>query len=83
MPSIVHPVGFSNGCAELALKNPPPLVPSSSADRTASGNRIRRLPRTRSTQKFPSSLVSRRARPRTKAMATAIPTATETLGSAR
>ncbi len=23
-----HGVGFSNGCAELALKNPPPLVPS-------------------------------------------------------
>ena len=22
-------VGFSNGCAELTLKNPPPLVPSS------------------------------------------------------
>ena len=22
-------VGFSNGCAELALKKPPPLVPSS------------------------------------------------------
>ena len=21
-------MGFSNGCAELALKNPPPLVPS-------------------------------------------------------
>ncbi len=25
----VHAVGFSKGCAELALKNPPPLVPSS------------------------------------------------------
>ena len=25
----VKPVGFSNGCAELALKKPPPLVPSS------------------------------------------------------
>ncbi len=24
-----NPVGFSNGCAELTLKNPPPLVPSS------------------------------------------------------
>jgi hypothetical protein len=24
----VHGVGFSNGCAALALKNPPPLVPS-------------------------------------------------------
>ncbi len=26
---LVSAVGFSNGCAELALKNPPPLVPSS------------------------------------------------------
>ena len=26
---LVHAVGFSNGCAELALKKPPPLVPSS------------------------------------------------------
>ncbi len=25
----VSGVGFSNGCAELALKNPPPLLPSS------------------------------------------------------
>ncbi len=25
---LVHGVGFSNGCAALALKNPPPLVPS-------------------------------------------------------
>ena len=26
---LVHGVGFSNGCAEFALKNPPPFVPSS------------------------------------------------------
>ncbi len=26
---LVNAVGFSNGCAELTLKNPPPLVPSS------------------------------------------------------
>ena len=37
---LVHAVGFSNGCAEFALKNPPPLVPSSlmdflAGDRTA------------------------------------------------
>ena len=25
----VKPFGFSNGCAELTLKKPPPLVPSS------------------------------------------------------
>jgi len=24
---LVHGVGFSNGCAELALKKPPPFVP--------------------------------------------------------
>src|ERR1700712_366497 len=28
----VRPVGFSNGCAELALRIPPPLVPSSLID---------------------------------------------------
>ena len=28
----VNPVGFSNGCAEFALKNPPPLLPSSLID---------------------------------------------------
>ncbi len=26
---LVNAVGFSNGCAELTLKKPPPLVPSS------------------------------------------------------
>ena len=26
---LVSAVGFSNGCAELALKKPPPLLPSS------------------------------------------------------
>ena len=26
---LVNEVGFSNGCAELTLKKPPPLVPSS------------------------------------------------------
>ena len=26
---LVNPFGFSNGCAELTLKKPPPLVPSS------------------------------------------------------
>ena len=25
---LVKPLGFSNGCAELTLKKPPPLVPS-------------------------------------------------------
>ena len=45
---------------------------------TDSGNRIRMMPRTRSTQKLPRSLVLRRASPRTNAMATAMPTAAET-----
>ena len=26
--ALLNGVGFSNGCAELALKKPPPLVPS-------------------------------------------------------
>ncbi len=42
------------------------------------GSRMRMVPRTRSTQKLPSSPVLRRASPRTKAMATAMPTAAET-----
>ena len=42
------------------------------------GSRMRRVPRTRSTQKLPSSEVRRRAKPRTKAIATAMPTAAET-----
>lgn len=115
---LVHVVGFSKGWAELALKKPPPLVPSSlmaswlatgppgivccapasvpttwscsakfwitppeirmAAAMTDSGNRIRMTPRTRSTQKLPSSPVLRRDRPRTNAIATAMPTADET-----
>ena len=114
----VHAVGFSNGWAEFALKNPPPLVPSSlmaswlatgppgivccppasvlttwvcrskfwmvpptirmTAPTMEIGSRIRRVPRTRSTQKLPSSPVLRRARPRMKAIATAMPTAADT-----
>ena len=42
------------------------------------GNRIRSVPRTRSTQKFPSSPVRLRAKPRTNAIATAMPTAADT-----
>ena len=112
----VHAVGFSNGWAEFALKNPPPLVPSSliaSCDATgppgsvwvapvsvvtswklekfwitppmsstiapnvAMGSRMRTVPRVRSTQKLPSVFVLIEARPRTRATATAIPTAAE------
>ena len=29
LEEVGEPVGFSNGCAELALNGPPPLVPSS------------------------------------------------------
>jgi hypothetical protein len=39
----VHVVGFSNGCAELALKKPPPFVPSSlmtSCDATGPPGRV-------------------------------------------
>ena len=28
LDQVVSALGFSNGCAELALKKPPPLVPS-------------------------------------------------------
>ncbi len=111
-------MGFSNGCAELALKNPPPFVPSSliasceatgppgivcvppvsvvtsvkpskfcttpptsSATAPTSGEREQEQassPRTRSTQKLPIVLDPRRAKPRTRAIATARPTAAET-----
>ncbi|CAM5259202.1 hypothetical protein SFUMM280S_00492 [Streptomyces fumanus] len=111
-------VGFSNGWALLALKYPPPLVPSSliaSCEATAppfhcwlppvncptswmpekfwitpraastiaatvaSGTSTRVIPRTRSVQKLPSSPErSERANPRTRATATAMPTAAET-----
>ncbi len=48
------------------------------AARTEIGSRIRSAPRTRSTQKLPSSVVLRRANPpRTSATATAMPTAAE------
>ncbi|MCU1447686.1 MAG: hypothetical protein JWP54_3344 [Cryobacterium sp.] len=112
---LVQPVGFSNGCAELALKKPPPLVPSSlTASCEAAGppgiawvaplsvvtsvNPVRfwmtppassmivatidsgrrSTPRVRSTQKLPMVPERRSIRPRTRATATAMPTAQET-----
>ena len=42
-----------------------------------SGSRMRTQPRTRSTQKLPTRLVRDRAKPRTRATATAMPTAAE------
>ena len=42
------------------------------------GSRMRMVPRTRSTQKLPSSVAFRRARPRMNAIATAMPTAADT-----
>ena len=114
---LVQGLGFSNGCAELALKNPPPLVPRSLmasweatgppwtiwsapvtvvtvrgparfwmtpprmrrvAPMTAIGSRTRTLARVRSTQKLPIRCPPARARPRTRAMATARPVAAET-----
>ena len=51
---------------------------STSAAMNESGSRMRSVPRTRSTQKLPSSLVLIRTKPRTKAIATAMPTAAET-----
>lgn len=119
---LVNGVGFSNGWAELALKMPPPFVPTSlmaSVEATAppfhcwappmlcplknwptswmpekfwmtphatstiaatnaSGSRMRVTPRTMSDQKLPSSPERERAKPRTSATATAMPTAAET-----
>ena len=108
--------GFSYGCAELALKKPPPLVPSSliaswlatgppgrvwlppaivvitrsgsrfwitpqasssTATTMLNGSSRRSTIRIRSTQKLPSSALLRAAKPRSRAAATAIPTAAE------
>ncbi len=44
---------------------------------TAMGSRIRTMLRTRSTQKFPTRSVRDRVKPRTRATATARPTAAE------
>ena len=44
---------------------------------TAMGSRIRRQPRTRSTQKLPTRSVRDRVKPRIRATATAMPTAAE------
>ena len=113
----VQDVGFSNGCAEFVLKNPPPFVPSSLiasceatgppgrfcvlpasvvssvkplkfcttppmmstiALRNAKGRSSRNDPRNRSTQKLPIVPDLRRAKPRTRAIATAMPTAADT-----
>ena len=48
------------------------------ANTTEIGSRMRRQMRVRSTQKLPSRSVLLRAKPRTSAIATAIPTAAET-----
>jgi hypothetical protein len=113
----VNPLGFDSGCAELALRVPPPLVPSSlmaswaangppgitcgtpssvvatvkpwrfwmapwltstRAARTLSGSSTRVVARVRSTQKLPIVALRRRTRPRTSAIATAMPTAADT-----
>ena len=54
-----------------------PSATSTTAPTTAMGSRIRKHPRTRSTQKFPTRSVRDRAKPRTRATATAIPTAAD------
>ena len=51
---------------------------STIANSTESGSSTRTQMRTRSTQKLPSRSVRLRAKPRTSATATAIPTAAET-----
>lgn len=115
--TLVHGAGFSKGCDELALKNPPPFVPSSliaSCEATGppgstwvppvivptsvkplkfcatpatisamaatidSGSSSLAMPRVRSTQKLPIVDEPRRAKPRTSAIATAMPTEADT-----
>ncbi|GAA3159240.1 hypothetical protein GCM10020001_099080 [Nonomuraea salmonea] len=55
-----------------------PPATSTSAPAKAIGSRMRSVPRTRSTQKLPIVADSRRAKPRTRATATAMPAAAET-----
>ena len=55
-----------------------PAATNTMAPTTAIGSRMRTTVRVRSTQKLPSRSVRRRAKPRTSAMATAMPTAAET-----
>ncbi len=55
-----------------------PHATSTTAPTTEIGRRMRTVPRTRSAQKLPSSPVRERENPRTRATATAIPTAAET-----
>ena len=55
-----------------------PHATSTIAPITEIGSRMRTVPRTRSAQKLPSSPVRERAKPRTSATATAMPTAAET-----
>jgi hypothetical protein len=54
-----------------------PAATNTIAPITATGSRIRTTIRTRSTQKLSSSVVRRRAKPRTSATATAMPTAAD------
>lgn len=55
-----------------------PHATSTTAASAATGTRMRSVPRTRSAQKLPSSPERERAKPRTSATATAMPTAADT-----
>ncbi len=113
----MNPLGLPKGWPELALRKPPPLVPSSlmtswlaagppgmswvapssvvatvkpfrfwmtpwltstNAPTIEMGSRMRVTARVRSTQKLPIVFDRCRTRPRTKATATAMPTAADT-----
>ena len=54
-----------------------PWLPSTTANSSESGTRMRVVPRMMSTQKFPMSGVRERVRPRMSAITTASPTAAE------
>jgi hypothetical protein len=73
----VPPVSVVTSCTPEKFWISPPAT-STSAPANAIGSRMRIEPRTRSPQKLPIVADLRRANPRTRAIATAIPTAAET-----
>ncbi len=64
-------------CGSWKFCTAPPAI-KTIAPRKAIGSRMRKTQRTRSTQKLPRCSVRLRANPRTRAIATAMPTAADT-----
>ena len=72
----VAPVIVVTVCGSARFCTVPAAIRSTVAT-MLSGSRMRKLPRVRSTQKLPTRLVRERAKPRTSATTTAMPTAAE------